>query len=60
MAQLGPREMSDLSPQSEPKRTLISPLSPIRALHARRAALNNYPLMSCASISKRHPISPSA
>src|SRR5262245_10614746 len=29
MALLGPREMSDLSPQSETKRTLIRSLSPI-------------------------------
>src|SRR5262245_31963402 len=30
-ALLGHREMSDLSPQSGPKRTLIRPLSPVRA-----------------------------
>ena len=29
VALLGPREMSDLSPQSGPKRTLIRSLSPI-------------------------------
>jgi hypothetical protein len=29
LALLGPREMSDLSPQSETKRTLIKSLSPI-------------------------------
>jgi hypothetical protein len=30
LALLGPREMSDLSPQSETKRTLIRSLSPTR------------------------------
>ena len=32
MALLGPREMSDFSPQREPKRTLIRSLSPIAIL----------------------------
>jgi len=53
-APLGPREMSDLSPQSEPKLTLIRSLSPITDFitQGRRARL----LRSVIGFAKSHTL----